>query len=289
MNELYPIHKKILSASVIIIVALFGFYRFILSPLQTERLDLWNTIENSKGEITKKTPWANDDHFLTQVEQQVNKNYQESRNNIEYIKAAAQILSSRIQNEELVKEFSDLKKSSLNARFRQEYKDFCNFLKQKNLSLPNPQFFKMNAKSLDTQIETLPAWQLILKLWTAEAAINLLEQANLTIIQEKSQTLIDDRKQTLFFCQKENDPFLITLPIAFKIRGTASQFYQLFTLCNQHENFLPISYLEIFLDPQNNKESQVWEGIVEFSGFLPIITDEDDMWAVPSNVFTPNK
>lgn len=288
--SLHPLQKLAIGISIAVFICLFFVYQFFLTPMHDECTELIFANSAAQQEVNKMA-WTSNNAMIQRIAQQTQRQFQASRNNKNNNLATASLLLNRIIEEDLKDVFSDdIKKGAqLNARFRDEFKEFRDLLSAGKLPLPCPKYFEMNNEILDDSENQQQAWQLLMKLWTAEEAYKILRDLKFSFVKTKNEPHIDDRKKAIYYYEDEEDkPFLVAFPIAFQVIGTIEQFDQLFEQINNPEKFLPISHFSSELIPENNKISRQWKATIEFSGLLPI-EQKNNEWIVPFPLKTTRK
>lgn len=280
--NLHPLQQLALGIAVAVLVSLFLVYQFLLVPMRDECNELIFANTTAQQEVDKMA-WTSNDAMIQRIAQQTQRQFNASRNNKNNNLSVASLLLNRITEENLQETFTQgIKKGAqLNARFRDEFKEFRDLLSAGKMPLPCKTYFEMNNEILDDSNNQQKAWQLLMKLWTAEEAYKILRDLKFSFVKTKNEPHIDDRKKAIFYYEEDPDkPFLVAFPIAFQVTGTIEQFNQLIQQLNKSEKFLPISHFSAELLPENNKISRQWKATIEFSGLLPIELKNDE-WTVP--------
>ena len=140
----------------------------------------------------------------------------------------------------------------LHSRYRKEFKE----LQQKFLSwqipLPKKEILGVYEDSLIDKDNHCTAWQLILKLWSVEAAVEMARESGL-YIQPVSFTdgtmCITAGGIRAYTLGSGGDvtPWLIEVPVQLKVKGTAKQIRDFLAKTRNKATFMPLSGFEMRL------------------------------------------
>lgn len=149
---------------------------------------------------------------------------------------------------------------ALHSRYRKEFKE----LQQKFLSwqipLPGKKVLGIDEDSLIDTDKHCPAWQLILKLWAIEAAVEMARDSGLYIravtppIAPNDNTLSISaggiRAYTLG-ASSEVNPWLIEVPVRLEVKGTPKQIRDFLAKTRRKQTFMPLSGFEMRIACKN--------------------------------------
>jgi hypothetical protein len=264
MNSWLRQHRILVYVNLGLLAVSVLFWMLIVSPRQAAVDGMKNDIDNVLKKLVDDG-LPTDLMVLNDAKTKLDNELSKLRKNRDTLmQDCTMLLVNRVQEEaknDTSSHFTDVAgfvtgSGELHARYRKEFKELQQKFMAWQIPLPGKKVLGVDEDSLVGDNNNCPAWQLILKLWTVEAAVEMARDSGLYIRQVTPPIVPGDstlsisargiRAYTLG-AGTEVNPWLIEVPVRLEVKGTPMQIRDFLAKTRRKETFMPLSSFEMRL------------------------------------------